>query len=196
MKGEVPVQTIQCAEAIVEVYEHFVKKVRIPKSYRVKELDDQIRTRRTKMEAKTISEARKGGVPTPIMYDISDHEITMERIEGEALKDVLNDQLCEGVGEVVGKLHNCGIVHSDLTTSNMIYSGDKIYLIDFGLSYFDQSLEARGVDIHLLFQTLKSTHDKPEELRCAFEVGYGSAFSKADEVLKRVGEIERRGRYL
>ncbi|MDY6960003.1 MAG: serine/threonine protein kinase, partial [Halobacteriota archaeon] len=66
----------------------------------------------------------------------------------------------------------------------------------FGLSYFDQSLEARGVDIHLFFQTLKSTHDKPDELREAFEAGYRSMFSKADEVLGRVQEIEKRGRYL
>ncbi|MDY6866018.1 MAG: Kae1-associated kinase Bud32 [Halobacteriota archaeon] len=196
MSREAPIRVIQCAEAIVEVYERYVKKVRIPKTYRVKELDDQIRNQRTKTEAKTITEARKGGVPTPIIYDISGFEITMERIEGEDLKVVLNEEICKSAGEMIGKLHNCGIVHCDLTTSNMIYTGDKIYLIDFGLSYFDQSLEARGVDIHLFFQTLKSTHDKPDELREAFEAGYRSMFSKADEVLGRVQEIEKRGRYL
>ncbi|MDY6965880.1 MAG: Kae1-associated kinase Bud32 [Halobacteriota archaeon] len=196
MNEKIPGEPIQGAEAIVEIYYDSVIKKRITKSYRLRELDDKIRAKRTRMEAKMISEARKGGVPTPIIYDISDYEIAMELIKGDSLKHVLNDKLCMDVGEMVGKLHNNGIVHSDLTTSNMILSGGKIYLIDFGLSYFDKSVEARGVDIHLLFQTFKSTHDEEERLREAFEVGYKRLFPKASEVLKRVIEIEQRGRYL
>ena len=196
MGGKILKEQIQCAEAIVDIYDDFVSKRRIPKSYRVKELDVQIRAKRTKTEAKIISEARRGGISTPIIFDISDYEIIMELIEGDSLKQVLEEELCVSVGEMVGKLHNLGIVHSDLTTSNMILSGGKIYLIDFGLSYFDHSVEARGVDIHLLFQTFKSTHDEPEKLRDAFKIGYRRVFPGADEVLKRVIEIEQRGGYL
>ena len=191
-----PKEKIQCAEAIVEIYEDSVKKRRIPKSYRAKELDDQIRSKRTKTEAKIISEARKGGVPTPIIYGISEYEITMEYIKGQLLKHGLNEKTCVKVGEMIGALHNHGIVHGDLTTSNMILTDKKIYLIDFGLSYFDNSVEARGMDVHVLFQTFKSTHDNPEKLMEAFKIGYGNTFSKSKEVLKRVNEIERRGRYL
>lgn len=193
---KIPKDKIQCAEAIVEIYDDFVIKRRISKSYRASELDNQIRVSRTKTEAKIISEARKCGVSTPIIYDISDYEITMEYIQGQSLKHVIDGKTCVKVGEMVGALHNHGIVHGDLTTSNMILNGEKIFLIDFGLSYFDNSVEARGVDVHVLFQTFKSTHDNSKELTEAFKIGYKNAFSKASEVLKRVDEIEKRGRYL
>lgn len=188
--------SVQCAEAIVDIYDDFVCKRRIKKSYRVGALDDQIRRQRTKTESKIISEARKGGVPTPIILDVSDYEIVMELIEGESLKNVLDENWCENVGEMTGKLHKHGIVHGDLTTSNIICSDDKVYLIDFGLSYFDQSTEARGVDVHVFFQTMKSTHMHSDEMIEAFKLGYKRVFSGADDVLKRVEEIRRRGRYL
>ena len=78
----------------------------------------------------------------------------------------------------------------------MILKGEKIYFIDFGLAFHDHSLEAQGVDIHVFFQTVRSTHDLSEELIEAFGRGYAKTYSRAGEVLKRVGEIEARGRYL
>jgi Kae1-associated kinase Bud32 len=100
------------------------------------------------------------------------------------------------VGELVGRLHACGIVHGDLTTSNMILQGEKIYFIDFGLAFHDQGIEAQGVDVHVFFQTVRSCHDRPEELISAFGRGYARTYARAGEVLRRVGEIEARGRYL
>lgn len=187
---------IKCAEAVVDVYEDFVSKRRVPKNYRVKELDVKTRRERTRKEAKIISEARRCGVPTPIIHNISSYGIRMERIKGKQLRDILDDKLCERVGETVGKLHTGGIIHGDLTTSNMILSdSDRVYLIDFGLSYFDQSVEARGVDVHVLFQTLKGMYDD-EGLIEAFKRGYKRVFNGAEEVLRRTEEIEKRGRYL
>jgi Kae1-associated kinase Bud32 len=102
-------------------------------------------------------------------------------------------------------LHGCGIIHGDLTTSNLILhngggSGDgdgddRIYFIDFGLGYFEKNVEAQGVDVHVLFQTFVSTHGDPG-LEKAFCRGYRQTFSDADQVLTRVREIEARGRYL
>lgn len=186
------------AEAMVEVGEEVVSKKRIPKAYRIKELDETLRSDRTKSEAKIISDARKAGVSTPIIIDISlpEYEIKMERIEGELLRGIADEKLCTQVGEIVGRLHRSGIIHGDLTTSNMILSHGRIYLIDFGLSYYSQDTEARGVDVHVLFQTFKSTHDRAEKLRGAFALGYRKTFGGADEVLRRVEEIERRGRYI
>jgi Kae1-associated kinase Bud32 len=100
------------------------------------------------------------------------------------------------VGEAVGKLHKCGIIHGDLTTSNMILRGGKICLIDFGLSFYENSLEAQGVDVHVYFQTLESTHDRATELMEAFKVGYMRTYPGAEAVLRRVLEIKARGRYL
>jgi Kae1-associated kinase Bud32 len=183
------------AEASIELKGGVIIKTRAPKRYRIKELDEGIRRERTKMEARLISEARRWGVPTPILYDVTDYVITMEYIEGEPLKKVLNPELSERVGELVGRLHSSGIVHGDLTTSNLLLREDKIYLIDFGLAYSDKSIEAQGVDVHVLFQTYESTHEDHEKLIEAFIIGYRRVFSKADQVLSRVKEIEARGRY-
>lgn len=39
------------------------------------------------------------------------------------------------MGFLIFRLHQQGIIHGDLTTSNMILKDNKLYLIDFGLSY-------------------------------------------------------------
>lgn len=41
------------------------------------------------------------------------------------------------MGILICKIHELGIIHGDLTTSNMMMNKDnEIVLIDFGLSYF------------------------------------------------------------
>ncbi|VUT28033.1 MAG: putative bifunctional tRNA threonylcarbamoyladenosine biosynthesis protein [Candidatus Syntrophoarchaeum sp. GoM_oil] len=188
-------RVVQCAEAIVDIRADLVYKRRTPKDYRVNELDDRIRRERTKFEAKILKEARKLGVPTPIVLDCWRDTITMEYIDGEKLKDCISKELCEEAGDLVGRLHRGGIIHGDLTTSNMIVSHDRLYLIDFGLSFYEQTIEAKGVDIHVFFQTLRSTHEDYEPLIEAFKQGYLKRFDRAKEVLGRVSEIEQRGRY-
>jgi len=183
------------AEATIELRDGMVIKKRLRKGYRLESLDNLIRRDRTRTEARLISESRRNGVPTPIIYDIEDFEITMEYIEGPKIKDIITPRLSNDVGVVVGKLHAANIVHGDLTTSNMILHNDRIYLIDFGLAYYDNSVEAQGVDIHVLFQTYESTHNDHEELISAFSGAYRQTFSGADAVLERVTQIKRRGRY-
>jgi TP53 regulating kinase-like protein len=184
------------AEAIVEIYGDVVIKRRIQKGYRVKELDVQLRKERTRSEAKIQADARKAGVPTPIIYDIETFSIAMERIKGSALKFILNEKICEKAGETLCMLHLAGIAHGDPTTYNMMYSENRVYLIDFGLAYYDGSLEARGVDLHVFFQTLAGTHEKFEPLKDAFILGYGKHCLDVIEVLDKVEEIKERGRYL
>jgi Kae1-associated kinase Bud32 len=183
------------AEAVIALEGDTIIKTRVIKRYRLKEIDETLRRERTRTEARLISEARRCGVPTPIIKDITDFEIKMEYINGDPLKNVITPALCEQTGEIVGKLHSCGLVHGDLTTSNIIFMGGKLFLIDFGLAYIDSTLEARGVDIHVLFQTFESTHEGHEELIEAFKKGYSRKLIGADEVIKRVKEIESRGRY-
>jgi Kae1-associated kinase Bud32 len=77
------------------------------------------------MESRIISEARRCGVPTPIVLDVDSFSLTMEHVEGAKLKDLIDPALSEGVGELVGRLHSCGIVHGDLTTSNMTSKGRR-----------------------------------------------------------------------
>ncbi len=192
---------IQCAEAIVEFRDELVYKRRIPKRYRIREIDERIRKERTRAEAKMLAEARRCGVPTPIILDIFDYTLVMERIEGELVRDIIRavPHLSERIGELVGLLHRNDIIHGDLTTSNMILSRDDIlYIIDFGLSFFDSSIEAKGVDVHVFFQSLAAAceQDSREELRESFVNGYTRSFHDAMQVLRRVSEIEQRGRYV
>ncbi len=183
------------AEATVYLKDGVIIKERVPKRYRLVELDERIRKERTRAEARLISEARRIGVPTPIIHDITGSTIKMEYIEGELIKNVMTPQLSERVGEIVGRLHSGGIIHGDLTTSNMILHNDKIYLIDFGLAFVSRIVESQGVDVHVLFQTFESTHKDHEKLIEAFCRGYRKTFLNADEIIKRVKEIEKRGRY-
>lgn len=183
------------AEAIITRENDTVIKTRIQKRYRLKEIDESIRRERTRTEARLMSEARKCGVPTPIIKDITDFEIKMEHINGTALKNVITPGLCEQAGELIGRLHSCGLVHGDLTTSNIMLKDGKLYLVDFGLAYLDKNVEARGVDIHVLFQTFESTHEDHEILIETFYAGYSRTFTEADKIMERVKEIESRGRY-
>jgi TP53 regulating kinase-like protein len=184
------------AEAVITLENGTVRKWRLPKSYRQRELDERIREERTLREARITSEARRCGVPTPIICDVSQFELEMEHLDGVKLKDIIDPELSERVGEMVGRLHKGGIIHGDLTTSNMILRGSRIYLIDFGLAFYDPSVEAQGVDVHVYFQTLESTHDRSGDLIESFKRGYLRTYSGADAVLKRVKEIKARGRYL
>ena len=187
-------ERFQCAEAIVEIEGDLVYKRRIKKRYRVNELDKRLRKERTKSEAKLISEARRKGVPTPIIFDVNEYVLVMEKIEGKLAREVITESLSERIGEFVGILHKSGIIHGDLTTSNIIV-GDRIYLIDFGLAFIESNTEARGVDVHVFFQSLQGTHESYERLKESFITGYKRTFPQAPQVLKRAAEIERRGRY-
>jgi Kae1-associated kinase Bud32 len=184
------------AEAIITLEDGRVRKWRRAKSYRVPGLDERIRRERTIREARIISEARRCGVATPVVFDVSNFELVMEFVDGVKLKDVIDPLLAERIGELVGRIHTCGIIHGDLTTSNMILYKDRIYLIDFGLAFHDRNIESQGVDVHVFFQTLKSTHDNPDILIKAFKTGYLRFYNGAEKVLERVSEIEARGRYL
>jgi len=184
------------AEAVITLEKGIVKKERLPKGYRLAELDERIRQERTVREAKITSDARRHGVLTPIISDVSRFELMMEYVQGEKLKDVITPSLSEMVGEMVGRLHRGGIVHGDLTTSNMILRQGRICLIDFGLSFYEKSIEAQGVDVHVYFQALESTHSLPEELIESFKIGYSREYPQAEAVLQRVLEIKARGRYL
>jgi Kae1-associated kinase Bud32 len=99
------------AEATIELRDGMIIKKRLPKGYRLKALDSTIRQERIRAEARIISESRRRGVPTPIIYDIEDFEITMEYIDGQNVRDILTPDLGRRIGTVVSKLHSVGIIH-------------------------------------------------------------------------------------
>ena len=187
------------AEAIITFHNGYAKKQRVSKRYRVPALDKRLIAERTRAEARLIHTARKGGVPTPIMSDITPDTIVMEEVQGVLLTHALNESNVLEAGRMVGKLHKAGIMHGDLTTSNMILrkSDGRCVLIDFGLAQATTEIEQRGVDVHVLFQTLESTApDHADMLKAAFTAGYTETFEGAADVIHREHEIELRGRYL
>ena len=183
-------------EAEVRIYENVVEKIRRPKRYRHPKLDESLRRSRTRTEAKIIALARKHGVPTPIILDIDGDKIVMERIKGEPVKNVMSKEISREIGRMVARLHKAGIIHGDITPMNMILSDGKIYFVDFGLSFIEDRVEPKGVDLHVYFESLKAGFDNWEELKEAFIEGYKEEYEKAEEVLERAKEIELRGRYI
>jgi len=186
-----------------------IMKRRLTKAYRLTQLDSAIRTQRTLHEPLLIHRAKEAGVPTPTIYmvDLADSNIIMEYVEGKQVKQVLNDmpqkeklRLCHHIGTLIGCLHKNGIIHGDLTTSNMILTAfEKIYFVDFGLGEYSEELEVRGVDLHLMKRALQSTHHRyAKECFEAVTAGYAEAVGKeeANKVLEKIQEIERRGRYI
>ncbi|HTY15719.1 MAG TPA: bifunctional N(6)-L-threonylcarbamoyladenine synthase/serine/threonine protein kinase [Methanoregulaceae archaeon] len=184
------------AEAVVRIGEDEVIKTRCNKNYRSGQLDRHLINERTRSEARLIATARKAGVPTPLIRDVTENTLVMERIHGPMLKEVLSPDLVWKAGAMVGRLHRAGIIHGDLTTSNILVRNGMCVLIDFGLSHVSSDVEPRGVDIHVFFQTLESTVVNHEELRARFIAGYESELAEAGEVLAREKEILGRGRYL
>ncbi len=182
-------------EAEVRIYEDRVEKVRVPKRYRVRELDEIIRRRRTITEARILSAARRAGVATPIVLDVDGDRIVMERIRGTPVKSAMSVEVCREIGRAVARLHSAGIVHGDITPMNMILSGGRIYFVDFGLAFHDERLEAKGVDIHVFYESLKAEFDDWSELWRAFLEGYRE-YERFEDVMERFREIELRGRYV
>jgi len=186
-----------------------IMKRRLSKKYRVPKLDKEIRFHRTIREPQHIHSAKEAGVPTPtiFMVDTAGTTIVMEYVEGKQVKQILDDlppeerqRLCRHIGELIGRLHNHGIIHSDLTTSNMILTPHgRVVFVDFGLSERSMELEVRGVDLHLMKRAFQSTHFRyAKECFDAVVEGYTRAvgYKVAEEVLRKIEEIERRGRYV
>lgn len=183
-----------------------VVKHRIKKGYRIRQIDEKIRSTRTSRESNLLSESRRSGVPTPQIFEVDKkgHKIIMEYVDGIRIKELLREcdeivakRICLDIGKSIGKLHARGIIHGDLTTSNMILKDERIYFIDFGLGFFSKKIEDQGTDLKLLREALKSTHFEILET-CWKSIlnGYEKEYKGADKVLEKVGEIERRARYV
>ena len=199
------------AEAVIYLNEGRVLKDRISKSYSLPEIDAKLRKARTRREAKVIEKLHQIGVPGPKLLSMNDStmQIEMSHITGPKVRDILHTNpasLCKEMGKKIGIMHANGIIHADLTTSNMILNksdetsgkaqGEEIYFIDFGLSFFSEKDEDKAVDLHLMDRALESKHYElyPACWESVIE-GYKQGNPEADKVLKRLEKVvELRGR--
>jgi len=186
---------VRGAEAFVEVGPERVTKRRLAKPYRHPELDGRLRRERTRSEARLTSEARREGVPTPVVLDVDDVEATLvfETVGEADLRDALSENGVREVGRHLAALHRAGFVHGDPTPRNARTAPGRTYLIDFGLGYYTDDREDYAMDLHVFEQSVVGTADDAERLVGAFEEAYRE--SGDPEVLDRLRDIEGRGRY-
>jgi len=194
-------QTIcQGAEAIIQKQDSNIIKNRIKKSYRHPVLDNKLRKTRTKSEAKII-EKLQNIIPVPKMIETNNQDqIIMQHIPGKKLSEHLEQlnwkQICKQIAQNLTNLHNSDIIHSDLTTSNMILNDidNKLYFIDFGLSFHSHKVEDKAVDLHLLKQALEAKHFTIHKQAEKIILNNYNPENKK-QILERIKAIEKRGRY-
>ena len=205
---------LQGAEATVTFENDHVTKARLPKAYRHPTLDARLRRDRTVLEARLTSEARRHGVPTPLVWDVDVPEstLTLQHVGDTDLRDALTESRVRDVGRHLATIHDAGFVHGDPTTRNVRVTAsrsrneragsgatrecdgdDRTFLIDFGLGYNTDDIEDYAMDCHVFEQSLAGTADDPEPLTEAFEAAYGEAGDES--VLDQLRAIEGRGRY-
>ncbi|MFX0005390.1 MAG: KEOPS complex kinase/ATPase Bud32 [Promethearchaeota archaeon] len=187
-------------------------KYRIPKKYRTMELDKKIRTERTLNEARALIRVKNYGIYVPQVFEIdtSNSTIVMKYIKGAKLKEILHNldenkkqSYFNRIGGTIAKLHINGHIHGDITTSNIIITPEEnIFLIDFGLHEYSNTVEDKSVDLHLFKRVLISSHGKYYKF-CfdAFLEGYKSEYEKVGlnewkNIVKNIDAIESRGRYI
>jgi TP53 regulating kinase-like protein len=184
-----------------------VLKWRQGKPYLLKDIDSHLRKSRTSRECKMLTVSRTLGVPTPAVYsvDLDKHTILMDFIPGTQFKQLAGQisrsdliSLSQEFGRLIALLHEGNVVHGDPTTSNVIIDEQsRLWIIDFGLSEMNATLEMKGVDLHLIHRALETTHwDLQEDMLGATLEGYIDILGNtAEPTLSRMREIRERGRY-
>jgi TP53 regulating kinase and related kinases len=206
-------------------------KYRPPKPYRHPILDQRLTRHRILAEAKILAKCRRDGALVPGVYALDEKAgwMMLEWIEGEPVRVRINEwlrsndvanadvnpdlrDLMARVGTAVGNIHRIGVVHGDLTTSNLmlrppaigedddhrsegqkILSGEVV-VIDFGLASQSSSDEDRAVDLYVLERAFGSTHPRAEHLFQDVLDAYKTTFKQAGVVLKKLDEVRMRGR--
>ncbi|KDQ22583.1 hypothetical protein PLEOSDRAFT_1079844 [Pleurotus ostreatus PC15] len=176
-------------------------KHRFRKGYRHPTLDASLTRSRVAGEARALLKCLRAGVNVPgiRMVDATEGILGIEWIEGVCVRKLLpGDALMGLIGTEIAKMHLAGIIHGDLTTSNMILESSqspRLVLIDFGLSYHSGLVEDKAVDLYVLERAFASTHPDSEPMFSsvlkAYEVRMGKHWAS---VSKRLDDVRLRGR--
>ena len=81
------------AEAKIYLIENKLRKIRIEKNYRIKEIDEKLRKKRNKREFKVYSKLYENGVNVPKPIELNEREFyfDFEYIKGSILKNTINE---------------------------------------------------------------------------------------------------------
>lgn len=172
-----------------------VCKLRLPRAYRHPTLDERLTRERWTTEVKSMLRVSKAGVRVPCLYAAlksASPRIYMECVDGVTLRDLIEAHGVEQhvrsrigveVGSSIARMHAVGVVHGDLTTSNVIIPRlrgapptplpDTLHaclcgcgsvwvcdpvLIDLGLSSCAASVEDCAVDLYVLARACGAAH--------------------------------------
>lgn len=187
-----------------------IVKERFSKKYRHPSLDSKLTLKRLNAEARCMTKARRLGVRTPTLYAVDPelHTLTFEFIEGLSVKDVLLgfgyngivqeqlDDIATQIGSYIGRLHDGGLVHGDLTTSNMIIQKEtnQLVLIDFGLSFISTLPEDKAVDLYVLERALLSMHSSCGSVMDLILAAYRKSSKTWCATLNKLAQVRQRGR--
>ncbi len=184
----------QGAEAHIYLKNTIVRKVRSEKKYRIPEIDQRLRKARTLREAKILQKIYAFNFAPEYIGTNNKDTITMKYIQGQKLASCLEKTYCTHLGKVIGahikQLHDIGIIHGDLTTSNMILQKSNVFFIDYGLSFFSEKVEDKAVDLHVLREALEAKH---HTIAVAVFHAIITAYNDK-EVLKKLEKVQKRGR--
>jgi TP53 regulating kinase-like protein len=209
-----------------------IAKERFAKKYRHPVLDERLTKLRCRMEARMLEKCKKSGIDTAQVLRVESGTypnpavLYLEYIEGKTVRDYLEDEILPelakdvsddsmypnilhnvavAIGSTIAQFHNAGMIHGDLTTSNLMLRNDvlsdmetvSITLLDFGLAKNSPSSEERAVDLYVLERALESTHPTlPESFWSDLEKAYSNRInhSKQQDTLSRLEQVRQRGR--
>lgn len=191
------------AEAqIIKINEKILEKIRFKKNYRLDIIDDKIRKSRCKSEFKILNKLYQNKILVPKPYQINIDKnlekisFTFENLGNCVLKNKFNKKYLYLAFEQIIKMHNVDVIHSDLTTLNMILKNEKIFLIDFGLSYVSKKIEDKAIDLNLFFNCIRIFHQNFYNLREELEKLYIKKATFGEKIILRLKQIDKRGRNL
>ncbi|KAF4356155.1 hypothetical protein CsatB_017869 [Cannabis sativa] len=185
-------------------------KERFSKKYRHPSLDLKLTLKRLNAEARCMTKARRLGVYTPVLFFVDPvlHTLTFEYVEGPSVKDVFlefgahgirkeqMDDIAKQIGEAIAKLHDGGLIHGDLTTSNMLVKDatNQLVLIDFGLSFTSTLPEDKAVDLYVLERALLSMHSSCGNVMDQILAAYRKSSKQWSSTLNKLAQVRQRGR--
>jgi len=191
-----------------------VLKHRLPKRYRIKELEEVLSRTRIKQEVANLAKARRLGVLTPEVFHVDyenriiymehlAHFITLKQYISEIELNEANTEhfiaILRNAGKACALLHNGAVIHGDLTSSNIMLSPEtsEVYYIDFGLSFASSNTEDKAVDLYVFEKSLLCERNSQSLLSLLIEqfyLGYGEKSQSFEQVFNRVQKVKLRGR--